>query len=127
MPYLALLVGEGLPGEADDLGEGGVVGLDGGGDVLVADEGRAEEDERVGRARDVPRGPAGAVVRVGGLVRAGCGGARGGIGAGGSALGGSGSAGGGGAGGGTGRGGGAVAGASAGWRGSARGEEDGPW
>ena len=55
VPDLALLVREVLPGETDDLGQGAMVGLDLGGDVLVLDEGRAEEDEGVARARDVAR------------------------------------------------------------------------
>lgn len=56
VPDLALVVGEVLPGEADDLGQGAVVGLDGGGDVLGFDEGGAEEDEGVRRAGDVVLG-----------------------------------------------------------------------
>ncbi len=47
-----------MPDHADDLGERAVVALDLRGDVLGADEGRAEEDEGVGRAGDVLRGAA---------------------------------------------------------------------
>lgn len=55
LPDLALLEAEVVPHHADDLGERAVVALDAGRDVLGLDEGRAEEDERVGRARDVLR------------------------------------------------------------------------
>lgn len=55
LPDLALLEAEVVPHHADDLGQRAVVALDAGRDVLGLDEGRAEEDERVGRARDVLR------------------------------------------------------------------------
>ena len=47
VPDLALLVRKILPGETDDLGQCAVIGLDLGGDMLVLDEGGAEEDEGV--------------------------------------------------------------------------------
>jgi hypothetical protein len=53
VPDLAFFMREILPGEADDLGKGGMVGLDLRGDVLVLDEGGAEENEGVGRSWDV--------------------------------------------------------------------------
>lgn len=55
LPDLALLEAEVVPHHADDLGQRAVVALDAGRHVLRLDEGRAEEDERVGRARDVLR------------------------------------------------------------------------
>ena len=57
VPDLALLLGQVLPGEADDLAQRAVVRFELGRDVLVLDERRAEEDERVWRARDVVLGP----------------------------------------------------------------------
>jgi len=53
VPDLTLFVREVLPGEADDLGESAVVCLDLRGDVLTLNERRSEENESVGRARDV--------------------------------------------------------------------------
>lgn len=53
VPDAPLGLGEVLPGATDDFGKRAVAGFDGGWDALAADEGRAEEDERVGRARDV--------------------------------------------------------------------------
>jgi hypothetical protein len=53
VPDLALFVGKVLPSETDDFGKGGMVGLDLCGHVLILDEGRAEEDEGVGRSGDV--------------------------------------------------------------------------
>ena len=53
MPHLPLLVRQILPGEANDLGERAVVGLDLGRDVLALDERGAEENEGIGRTRDV--------------------------------------------------------------------------
>ena len=53
LPQPPLGDGQLLPDDADDGGELAVVGLGRRVDVLVADEGGAEEDERVGRARDV--------------------------------------------------------------------------
>lgn len=55
LPDLALLEAEVVPHHADDLGQRAVVALDAGRHVLRLDERRAEEDERVGRARDVLR------------------------------------------------------------------------
>lgn len=53
MPDLPLLRWEVLPGEPDDFRQCAVIGLDVGGHMLVLDERGPEEDERVGRARDV--------------------------------------------------------------------------
>lgn len=53
VPDLSLVVGEVLPGQADDLGESAVVSLDLRGDVLSFDEGRAEKNERIGWAGDM--------------------------------------------------------------------------
>lgn len=55
LPDLALLEAEVVPHHANDLGQRAVVALDAGRHVLRLDEGRAEEDECVGRARDVLR------------------------------------------------------------------------
>ena len=72
VPDLALLRGQVLPREADDLAQRAVVRFDLGRDVLVLDERRAEEDERVWRARDVVLGP---LLGVRGAARA-CGACR---------------------------------------------------
>ena len=53
VPGPALVVRKVLPGHTDDLGERAMVRLDLGGDVLTFDKRRTEEDERVGRARDI--------------------------------------------------------------------------
>jgi hypothetical protein len=53
VPYLTLLIRQTLPSDADDLGQSGMIRLDLGGNVLTLDERGAEEDEGVGRARDM--------------------------------------------------------------------------
>ena len=53
VPNLPLVVGEVRPGDSNDLRQRTMIGLDLGGDVLVLDERRAEENERVWRTRDV--------------------------------------------------------------------------
>lgn len=55
VPGPALVVRKVLPGHTNDLGERAMVRLDLGGDVLTFDKRRTEEDERVGRARDIAR------------------------------------------------------------------------
>jgi hypothetical protein len=56
MPLLALLVRKLLPRQPDDLRQRAVARLHAARDALAPDKGRAEEDERVRRARDVVRG-----------------------------------------------------------------------
>ena len=53
VPDLAFGMRKTTPGDTDDLGEGAVAGHDLCADVTILNEGRTEEDERVGRARDV--------------------------------------------------------------------------
>jgi hypothetical protein len=53
MPDPTLVIRKVLPCEADDFGEGAVVCFDLGRNVLALDERRAEQDEGIGRARDV--------------------------------------------------------------------------
>ena len=53
VPELTLLVGHVLPSEADDLRQRAVVRLDLRGDVPTLDKRGTEQDEGIGRARDV--------------------------------------------------------------------------
>ena len=53
MPPLPFLVGELLPREANDLRERAVVRLDAACHALAFNEGRAEEDEGIGKAGNV--------------------------------------------------------------------------